>query len=445
MKKFKFEYRFLIVYLIVGGLWIIFSDSALSNLISDIDILTRAQTYKGWFYVVVTGILFFVLLKRHLEKLRKTEQDARESDRLKTAFLQNISHEIRTPMNGIVGFSQLLNTEDLTEEQRKEYTAIITKSSDRLLSILNDVIEISLIETGRIKAKNDVFDLNGLMRELLEIFKPQVNEGIDLRLSTGIEPGQSHITADRVKISQILYNLLNNAVKFTDKGTIHFGYGLKNNKLEFFVSDTGIGIDPELHTVIFERFNKEDRSNKKMYEGIGLGLAICKGNLGILGGEIWLESEPGKGSTFFFNLPYNKAVLPENQQQTKKESVQDKKESKVLVVEDDETNFEFIKAVLSGRNFRLVHAWNGTEGISLFAETKPDLVILDLKLPEMNGYEVLKAIRRSNPHIPVIAQTAMVMNQDRKKAMDSGFTSFISKPFKRDELLSVLDSLQSKI
>lgn len=444
MKKLKFEYRFLIVYLIVGGLWIIFSDSALSNLISDINILTRAQTYKGWFYVMVTAILFFALLKLHLEKLRKAEKDARESDRLKTAFLQNISHEIRTPMNGIVGFSQLLNTEDLSEEQRKEYTAIITKSSDRLLSVLNDVIDISLIETGKIKAKSDVFELNELMSELYEIFKPQVNEGIDLRLSIGIEPGQSLITADRVKISQILYNLLNNAMKFTDKGTIHFGYGLKNNKLEFFVSDTGIGIDPGLHTVIFERFNKEDRSNKKMYEGIGLGLAICKGNLGILGGEIWLESEPGKGSTFYFNLPYNKAVLP-GKQQTKKETVQDKKETKVLVVEDDETNFEFIKAVLNGRNFKLVHAWNGTEGVSLFAETKPDLVILDLKLPEMNGYEVLKAIRQLNQHIPVIAQTAMVMNDDRKKAMDSGFTSFISKPFKRDELLSVLDSLQSKI
>ncbi len=181
---------------------------------------------------MVTAILFFVLLKRHLKKLRKAELDARESDRLKTAFLQNISHEIRTPMNGIVGFSQLLNTEDITEEQRKEYTAIITKSSDRLLSILNDVIEISLIETGKIKAKNDVFDLNELMNELPEIFKPQVNAGIDLRLSTGIETGQSLITADRVKISQILYNLLNDAVKFTDKGTIHFGYGLKNSKLE---------------------------------------------------------------------------------------------------------------------------------------------------------------------------------------------------------------------
>lgn len=444
MKKFRFEYRFLVIYLIVGGLWIIFSDSALSNLISDIDILTRAQTYKGWFYVMVTAILFFALLKLHLEKLRKAEKDARESDRLKTAFLQNISHEIRTPMNGIVGFSQLLNTEDLSEEQRKEYTSIITKSSDRLLSVLNDVIDISLIETGKIKAKSDVFELNELMSELYEIFKPQVNEGINLRLSTGIEPGKSLITADRVKISQILYNLLNNAMKFTDRGTIHFGYGLKNNKLEFFVSDTGIGIDPGLHTVIFERFNKEDRSNKKMYEGIGLGLAICKGNLGILGGEIWLESEPGKGSTFYFNLPYNKAVLP-GKQQTKKETVQDKKETKVLVVEDDETNFEFIKAVLNGRNFKLVHAWNGTEGVSLFAETKPDLVILDLKLPEMNGYEVLKAIRQLNQHIPVIAQTAMVMNHDRKKAMDSGFTSFISKPFKRDELLSVLDSLQSKI
>ena len=204
MKKFRFEYRFLVIYLIVGGLWIIFSDSALSNLISDIDILTRAQTYKGWFYVMVTAILFFALLKLHLGKLRKAEKDARESDRLKTAFLQNISHEIRTPMNGIVGFSQLLNTEDLSEAQRKEYTAIITKSSDRLLSVLNDVIDISLIETGKIKAKSDVFELNELMSELYEIFKPQVNEGIDLRLSIGIEPGQSLITADRVKISQIL-------------------------------------------------------------------------------------------------------------------------------------------------------------------------------------------------------------------------------------------------
>ncbi len=158
-----------------------------------------------------------------------------------------------------------------------------------------------------------------------------------------------------------------------------------------------------------------------MYEGIGLGLAICKGNLGIPGGEIWLESEPGKGSTFYFNLPYNKAVLPETSQQTIKETRQNKKEIKVLVVEDDETNFEFIKAVLSSRNFNLLHVWNRTEGVSLFDKAKPDLVVLDLKLPDMNGYEVLKAIRQLNSQIPVIAQTAMMMNQDRKKALDSGF------------------------
>lgn len=444
MKKLRFEYRFLIIYLILGGLWIVFSDAALRNLITDIEVLTRAQTYKGWFYVAVTAILFFVLLKQHLEKLRKAEFDARESDRLKTAFLQNISHEIRTPMNGIIGFSQLLNTGDLTDEQRREYISIITKSSDRLLSILNDVIEISLIESGKIKAKNEVFDLNELMNELYDIFKCQLKPGIDFRMSKGLNSGESYISGDRVKISQIIYNLLSNASKFTEKGTIHFGYGIKNKQLEFFVSDTGIGIDLKLHKVIFERFNKEDRSPHKMYEGIGLGLAICRGNLNILGGKIWLESEPGAGSTFYFSLPWQEASVPAKNQNQQEITSSPKSVIKVLVIEDDETNFEFIKAVLSNRNFSLFHAWNGTEGVNLFNEIHPNLVILDIKLPGLNGYEILKIIRKTNPEIPVIAQTAMVMNQDRQKAIDSGFTSFLAKPYKKDELLSLIDSLETK-
>jgi hypothetical protein len=443
MPKLKFEIRIVAAYLILGGLWIIFSDRILQNLITDIHILTRVQTFKGWFYVIITGLLFYLLLKSHLKKLRQAENDARESDRLKTAFLQNISHEIRTPMNGIMGFTQLLNSENLTTEQRKEYTDIINNSAKRLLTVVSDILEISQIESGKTTIYESSFDLNDLLSEVYETTRAQVDSKIGFDYSNTLSKPDSIVNTDYEKLKKVFYNLLDNAIKFTEKGKIEFGYALKNNNIEFFVRDTGIGIDIENHKVIFDRFRKTDFNNNKMYDGVGLGLTICREFVKALGGNIWLESTIGNGSTFYFIIPYKKSVS--NSESLNNSGQSNKKLKKILVVEDDETSFEFIKTILNKENFTLIHAWNGNDGISLYEKNKDiDLIILDIKLPGMNGYEVLKAIRESDSHIPIIAQTAFVIGEERKKAIDSGFDEFLAKPYKKNDLLKRINLVHSK-
>jgi signal transduction histidine kinase len=284
-------------------LWIIFSDRFVQHLTTDIYLLSELQTFKGWFYVIVTTILFYILLKRHLKKLRKAEEDAKKSDHLKTSFLQNISHEIRTPMNGIIGFTELLKSDNLSAEQRKEFLKIIIKSSKQLLSVVDDVLAMSLLETGNIKAYENAVNLNELMDDLYQLYKPLIGNEINFELNKGLSNELSEIVTDKVKLRQIIYNLLNNANKFTSKGHIHFGYNLRDGILEFYIEDTGIGIDTENYNNIFERFRKSVKKGTEIYDGLGLGLAICKGNVEILGGEIWLKSKLNTGTTFYFTIP----------------------------------------------------------------------------------------------------------------------------------------------
>lgn len=443
MPKLNFEFRITAAYLIVGSLWIIFSDKFLQHIISDINLLTEIQTYKGWFYVFVTAILFYSLLKNHLRKLRKAEYDAKESDRLKTAFLQNISHEIRTPMNGIIGFAQLLNLDDLKEEQKKKYTQFLLNSSNRLLSVVNDVLEISLIESGKIEPKKSVFTLNELMDELYHTFKSSVGKEISFTVNKTLSDNASIITSDEVKLRQVIYNLLSNAIKFTEKGYIRFGYKLKNENLEFYVEDTGIGIKAEQHKLIFDRFIKAESNNTKIYDGVGLGLAICKGNIKILEGDIWVESQTDVGTTFFFTIPYIISKQVEKNQTSEDININPKVLT-ILIIEDDEINFEYVKALLGNVNFSLLYAKNGLEGIEFCKkEKKLDLVLLDLKLPGMNGYEVLKEIRKIYPKIPIIANTAYSFKHEKEKALNSGFDYFLSKPFNKNQLLTIINNCES--
>jgi len=260
-------------------------------------------------FLIITAALFYSFLKKHLVKIRTAEQKAKESDHLKTAFLQNISHEIRTPMNGIIGFAELLKEENLTEERKLQYLKIITNSSNRLLGIVNDILDISLIETGNLTIKEKEFDLNRLMVLMLETFRPLVKTGAAFSMKKGLPDNQGMIISDEAKVRRIIENLLNNAIKFTEKGFIEFGYSLKNNELEFYVKDTGIGVAQELYGKIFERFHKAGIDKSKIYDGTGLGLAICKGNVEILKGKIWMNSKVDEGSEFFFTIPYKPVNL----------------------------------------------------------------------------------------------------------------------------------------
>jgi CheY-like chemotaxis protein len=327
--------------------------------------------------------------------------------------------------------------EDMDKNQQKEFTQIIVKSSNRLLSIVNDVLEISLIESGKIEAHNNIFVLNELMDELFREFRPSVGKDVSFSVNKTLSDELSSITTDEIKLRQAIYNLLSNANKFTENGHIEFGYHLKNEKLEFYVEDTGIGIKQEQQETIFNRFVKFESKLGKLYEGTGLGLAICKGYIKILDGEIWLKSQHGFGSTFYFTVPYVRTKQMENILPDKSKLKINKKFS-ILVIEDDETNLEFIHAIFSNSGFSLLSARNGKEALSACTkEKKIDLILLDLKLPDMSGYEVLEEIKEILPDIPVIAQTAFAMYEEKKQIIESGFNDFLAKPFKKDQLLSI--------
>jgi len=356
MQKMKFEYRIIAGYVLVGCLWILFSDKLLNYFIRDPDMLTRIQTFKGWFYVLITAILFYAILKSHLVKIRNAEQKAIESDRLKTAFLQNISHEIRTPMNSIVGFSELLKDKKLSESEKDQYLEMISKSSDQLLNIVNEVLDISLIETGNLSVNLRRVQLNNLMKEIYLSYKPLINKEISFTMSTGLSDTLSLILTDVIKIRQIISNLLNNAVKFTDKGHIGFGYTLEENELNFFIEDTGIGIPSDSHDKIFERFLKVGSDNERLYEGVGLGLAICKGNIDLLNGKIWMDSKPGKGSKFLFTIPYKPVYEEEPVKGKNKDLVRTLNNLTILVAEDDDVNFLYIKEIFKGAGAEILHA-----------------------------------------------------------------------------------------
>ncbi|EKD31600.1 MAG: hypothetical protein ACD_77C00294G0005 [uncultured bacterium] len=309
MTKLRFEYRITFAYLFIGGLWILFSDELLESLVEDPYAITTFQSYKGWFYVLVTALMFFVFIKRHIEKLRRAERQAMESDRLKSAFLANVSHEIRTPMNGIMGFTELLKEHDTTLEQQMEYLTIIEQNGERMLDLINDLINISKLDSGQMKLSISEFDINEKMNLLFHFFQMQAEvKGLSLNFKPGMKDMKGTIIlSDKDKISSILSNLIKNAIKYTNKGTIEFGYIQKNGELQFYVADTGIGIEQDKQKSIFDRFVQADLSLAKSYEGAGLGLAISKAYTELLGGKIWLESKCGAGSTFYFSVPYKKA------------------------------------------------------------------------------------------------------------------------------------------
>jgi signal transduction histidine kinase/CheY-like chemotaxis protein len=439
MQKLKFEYRIIAGYIIIGGLWIIFSDKLLNYFIHEPELITRIQTFKGWFYVLITAALFYSLLKSHLVKIRNAEQKAINSDRLKTSFLQNISHEIRTPMNSIVGFSGLLKDNSTSDTEKSEYLDLIVKSSDQLLNIVNEVLEISLIETGNISVNKKKVQVNYLMDELYAFHKPLIINDISLTLTKGLPDSKGLILTDVAKLRQVLNNLLNNAFKFTESGSVRYGYSLVNDELQFFIEDTGIGIDPEFHDRIFDRFLKIANENIRLYDGVGLGLAICKGNVELLKGKIWLESEPGKGSKFVFTIPYEPVYEEAIIVKDKSYMSTTLNNLILLVAEDDEINFLYIKEIFKGTGTEILHAVNGREAVDICRNNdKIGAVLIDIKMPVMNGYEAIKKIREFRPDLPIIAQTAFALSNEMLKAFNAGSNDYISKPFRKEQLLAIV-------
>lgn len=547
------------IYFILGFLWIKFSDVLLFRLISDPIYLTTLQTYKGWFFILCSGLFFYLALtalynqfytsnlvyeelfsinrdglvvmdlnyivqdandsfvaqiggiKHHVigkkvtdilmfdwdeaERARLVEQikqrgytdiyvknvrllngesrpfeifsyrirnkkttlvcsvirdvaasqqihdelvlaknKAEESDQLKTAFLQNMSHEIRTPLNGIVGFSELLRSTGLPTDKRNDYIDTITRSSAQLLSIVNDVLDISKIETGQQVVCETEFNVNHLIDEIYDEFSQHTTPlGLTLSITKPLADGSASILADRSKIYQIFSHLINNAIKFTAEGSIKIGYRLDKAEIIFFVIDTGLGIPRELHNVIFERFRKSENYLRKDYGGTGLGLAICKGYTELMKGRIWVESA-SKGSQFYFAIENKRVIVQEAVKRPHYDGV------KVLVAEDEDINFRYINEVFRSHNITVERAMNGVEAVEMMrANGAYDIVFMDVRMPRMDGLQATRKIREFDQKTPIIAQTAFVMSDSKLNAFESGCNDYVSKPIKQSELFGMID------
>ncbi|MBN1251157.1 MAG: PAS domain-containing protein [Bacteroidales bacterium] len=385
---------------------------------------------------LLTGIVKDITdYKLTQKELIAAKEKAEESDRLKSAFLQNLSHEIRTPLNAICGFSGRLNKSNLSEEKRNSFVSIIQNSSNQLLSIISHVLTISALETNQEKVYIDKVCINNIIVDLLAIFKQQtVNQNISLYAKQPLNDKQSEIYTDKTKTTQILSNLISNAMKFTHEGFIEFGYNLKDNELEFYVKDSGIGIKVELQEKIFERFGQADLSINRKYGGTGLGLAISKGFTELLGGKIWVNSEIDKGSTFYFTIPYKPVNEVDKAKTDNSEKLVNKKPV-ILVAEDEEFNFLYIEELLIDFDYKLIHAKDGQETVDIF-KTNPDisLILMDIKMPIMDGHTAAKLIKEIKPDLQIIAQSAYALEHEIEKY--SGiFDDYLTKPITEDILI----------
>jgi len=381
------------------------------------------------------------------EELLTSKERAEESDRLKTAFLQNMSHEIRTPMNAIVGFSSLLKEYAHNPKKIIEFSDIITNRSSDLLSIINEVLEVSRIETGQIRVNAQECDINHLLDELYSFFKNyktqtgKDNIALDYKKITNCE---SNIVTDMVKFKQVFINLIQNALKYTFEGKIIFGFeGMENGHLVFFVSDTGKGIPEDKFTKIFDRFMQIDPNPSSSKAGLGLGLSIVKGLVTLLGGKIWLTSKLNQGSIFYFTIPHKLASVKGNMNQPADNLMEVEyawHDKTFLIVEDDTSNQEYFKHILENRA-SVIFSTTAKEAIDLILfGAKIDLILMDIRLPDMSGFEATRKIKSIKPFIPVIAQTAYAMENDRENSYAAGCDGYISKPIFSKELFTLISS-----
>jgi len=381
--------------------------------------------------------------KKHEEELKQALEQALESDRLKSAFLANMSHEIRTPMNGILGFAELLKEPNLTGETQQEYIKIIEKGGERMLNIINDIVSISKIESGQMEVHMQESNINEQIEYIYTFFKPKIEgKGMQISFKNMLPSSEAILKTDSEKVYSILTNLVKNAIKYTEKGSIEIGYIQKDKCLEFYVKDTGIGIPKDRQKAIFERFIQAEIVDKMARQGAGLGLSISKAYIEILGGKIWVESAEGKGSTFYFTLPHQTETIKENGDKNKflpPVEVSLINKLKILIVEDDETSEELISIAVKKFGSEIICVKTGTEAVEA-CHNNPDidLVLMDIQLSEMNGYEATQQIRQFNNKVIIIAQTAFGLSGDKEKAIASGCNDYIAKPIKANELQQLI-------
>ncbi len=421
-----------------------------NKLLGSITILTLRKTIIKYKHIIETFAhqISVALQRSQLEyELLQAKTKAEESDKLKTAFLANMSHEIRTPMNGILGFAEMLNDDQLSEGNRKKYVEIINNNGKMLMSLIDDVIDFAKIEARQIKILQQEFSLNMLLTQVHSSFLSESlrkePKGVKLKIRKSLSNDDCYIQSDPNRVRQVLTNLVGNAFKFTKEGYIEFGYSApKDNILEFFVRDTGIGIPEDKIDLIFERFVQADYSRSRKYSGSGLGLAISQGFVELLGGKMWAKSKENQGSVFYFSIPYlpaKKKTLEEIE--SKKPKAEYNWEGKLfLVAEDDMFSYKLLEGFLKKTGADILHAEDGSQAVDMCKKNNDiNLILMDVQMPEMNGLEATKIIKKLKKSLPIIAQTANAIAEERQKCFEAGFDDFVTKPINISELFIKID------
>jgi len=370
------------------------------------------------------------------EILIKAKEKAEESDRLKSAFLRNISHEVRTPMNAICGFTDLLLKENISKNEQKNFTDIINQSVNQLLSVIENTITIAHIETNQLKINTIEFNPNKLILDIYDEYNLYQNKikKTHIKLNYTIDANfNTAIKTDYSRLRQVFQILLNNAFKFTDKGVIDFGYKLDENKITFFVSDTGIGIPKDKQKIIFKSFSQADDSISQVFGGIGLGLSIAAGLIKLVGGQIIIQSQQHVGTQISYTLPIDSSIKEINHINIKQPS---DTEYTLLIAEDEFFNYKYILALLSEMKLKTLHANNGLEAVEICKQQNIDIVLMDIKMPIMDGFAATNEIRKFNQSLPIIAQTAF--SYKHEDCLNAGFTDYITKPFNKMQLTKVI-------
>ncbi len=421
------------------------------GIVKPVEIVSKLITDENGKVIEILGVSRDFTKRKQIENdLKKALERAEESDRLKSAFLANMSHEIRTPMNGIVGFADLLSNSELDLDKRLKYAEIINVNSKHLLSIINDIIDISKIESGQVTLNEIQVDINSMFDDLLTLFSSSslCKQDVNIRISSKLNQNNAMIYTDEIKLKQVLTNIINNALKFTDKGSVEFGCRLveqdKKPYLLFIVADTGIGIAKANHSLIFDRFRQVDFNFERNYGGTGLGLPISKAFIELMGGKIWVDSDIGKGAKFYFIIPYMSANKTDDDKQLFQTPVSlnmNWKGKSILIAEDDNTDFYFLSEILTPTGVKILRANNGNEAVEICKKDKfIELVLMDIKMPEHNGFDATRTIKATRPGLPIIVQTAFAFSNDLQQALDAGCDDYISKPILKEYLLDKLNN-----
>jgi signal transduction histidine kinase/CheY-like chemotaxis protein len=385
-------------------------------------------------------------------KLKEAKEKAEEADKLKSAFLANMSHEIRTPMNAIIGFSDLLNQPYITDEDRSEFVKLINEHSNLLLELIEDIIDISQIESEKVDLRESECNLHQLFEDSKKIIERKLivseKENIKVKINTPIKKKDLKIKTDCGRLEQILNKLFSNAIKFTHEGSIEIGYELISEKtLQFYVKDTGIGMEKQHLEVVFERFRQVEITHARDYGGAGIGLTIARHITEMLGGKIWAESKPGEGSTFYFTLPFKPVSIKKDDfkkiiKGSEKFNWTDKH---ILIAEDVDSNYRFLEAVLKKTNCTLSWTKNGLETVEFCKNNNDvDLVLMDVQMPLLNGYNATKQIKEIKPELVIISQTAYALNNEHIVSQEAGCDDYIAKPIKPKKLLELIEKHMSK-